>query len=167
MQKTINLLGIIALGSFVAGMFPAVGIYFSILGFILTTVLYAKVDKLGYGTNLLNFTLYQWVVILVPTGILTYLGVERFSQGSNGVTYLIIMLVVALLLFLAFTNYFIAKSLLSLGEQTDSLWFKISGTLTKVGAFTMPILLGMLFVMLAQPFFLLGCILYKPTGELK
>ena len=167
MQKTINLLGVIALGSFVAGMFPDIGFVFSILGMVLITVLYAKVDKLGYGTNLLNFTLYLWALILVPTGILVYLGIDSFSKSSNGIMYLIIVLTVALLLFLAFTNYFIAKNLLSLGEQTDSLWFKISGTLTKVGAFTMPVLLGMLFVMLAQPFFLLGCILYKPTGELK
>lgn len=167
MQKTINLLGIVALGSLVAGMFPVIGVYFSVLGLVLTTVLYAKVDKLGYGTTLLNFTIYQWVVMLVPTGILTYLGVERFSQGSNGLTYLIIMLVVALLLFLAFINYFIAKSLLVLGEKTDSLWFKVSGTLTKVGAFTMPVLLGFVFIVLAQPFFLLGCILFKPVGEIK
>jgi uncharacterized membrane protein len=166
MTKTLNVLGILALAAFILGMIPSIGGLFSIVGLILTTVLYAKIDKLGYDTHLLKFTLYQWLVALIPLSVVLVLGWKfAESKDNSSLTYIMMALCEGLLLFLAVINYFVAKSLLLIGDEANNQWFKISGILTKVGAYTMPISLGLLFVMLAQPFFLLGCIVYKPNSS--
>lgn len=164
----INALGWVALITMIIGGMTSgigVGIFFSVLGFILTTILYYKIDKLGYGTTLFNFTIYQYLIALVPTGLLVYLGVNNYSDKSHGVLFLVCVLVFALLLFLAILNYFIAKSLNAIGAATHNTWFKISGVLTKIGAYTLPVLVGFFFVILAQPFFLLGCATYNPIAR--
>jgi hypothetical protein len=87
-------------------------------------------------------------------------------MASEGKLFYIALIVVELfLLFLGFSNYFIAKSLLIISKKTGNIWFKISGILTKIGAFTMPVAVGMLPLALAQPFFLIGCIVYKPAEQ--
>ena len=164
----INALGyftliIMIIGGMTSGI--GVGIILSIIGFIITTILYYKIDKLGYGTTLFNFTIYQYLIALIPTGILAYFGINQYSAKSHGVIFLISVLIFALLIFLAVLNYFIAKSLLAIGKSTSNTWYNISGILTKIGAYTMPVFVGIFFVMLAQPFFLLGCATYNPNLE--
>lgn len=163
MVRQINILGFIALGSFVLGMIPSIGMWFSIIGMILTMILYSLVDKLGYGTNLFKINLYQWIAVIIPLLVLSLLGVKFAEAGNDrGVNLVLLGLCLVLLLFLAGVNYLVAKNLTLIGHKSSNLWFKVSGGLTKAGAYTMPVLIGLVFVMLAQPIFLLGCITYKP-----
>lgn len=158
--------GIVALVAFVLGMIPGfIGALCSIAGLLITTMLYHKVDKLGYGSQLLKLTIYQWIAVLIPLGALFIIGIKYAESdlSSNGLTYVLLGLCEVLLLVLAVINYFVAENLLSIGIKSNNFWFRISGTLTKFGAFTMPIALGLIFVILAQPLFLLGCIIYKPV----
>lgn len=164
MKLSINLLGVLAMACLLLGAIPGLGILASIMGFILTTWLYARIDKLNYGTNLFNFSLSQWFLVLIPTGILMYLGIDNYLNQSKGILFLIFTLLFALLLFLAIANYFIAKSLILIGEKTNNSWLKLSGYLTKIGAFSLPVVVGLLFIILAQPFFLLGCITFQHNG---
>lgn len=164
MVRQINILGFIALASFVLGMVPDIGMWFSIIGMILTMVLYSRVDKLGYGTNLFKINLYQWVAVIIPLLILSILGIKFADSGNDrGVNFILLGLCLVLLLFLAGVNYFVAKNLSLIGQKSNNFWFRVSGGLTKAGAYTMPVLIGLLLVMLAQPIFLLGCIVYKPA----
>lgn len=104
---------------------------------------------------------------MIPAmGFLAYINLDKSAlTNSSMFKYLSIAVVVALLLFLTYTTYLVAVNLLTLGENSDNLSFKISGVLTKVAAFTMPLMgLGLLFLVLAQPIFLLGCIMYKPSS---
>ncbi len=168
MARQINILGFIALGSFVLGMIPSIGMWFSIIGMILTMILYSLVDKLGYGTNLFKINLYQWIAVIIPLLVLSLLGVNFAEAGNNrGVNLVLLGLCLVLLLFLAGVNYLVAKNLTLIGQKSSNLWFRVSGGLTKAGAYTMPVLIGLVFVMLAQPIFLLGCIAYKPQAATK
>lgn len=160
----INTLGAIALVIMVIGGLTSgfgAGILLAIIGFILTMILYYKIDKQGFGTTLFNFSIYQFLIAIIPTGLLIYFGVNQYLHKNHGTVFLIIMLIVALLVFLAIINYFVAKSLLKIGDITGNAWFKVSGVLTKIGAYLLPVLIGFFFVILAQPFFLLGCVTYK------
>ena len=163
MTRQINILGIIALGSFILGMIPDVGMWFSIVGMILTMILYNQVDKLGYGTNLFKINLYQLLAVIAPVLVLSLLGIKFADSGNDrGIALVLVGLCLVLLLFLAWVNYLVAKNLSVIGQKSANFWFKLSGSLTKAGAYTMPVLVGLLLVMLAQPIFLLGCIVYKP-----
>lgn len=162
--SSINRLGWMALITLILGSLTSsfgVGIIISIISLILTTMLYKQIDELGYGTNLFNFSISQYLIAGVPTGLMVYFGVNEYSSKSHGVLFLVGAVILALLLFVAILNYFIAKSLLIVAEKSDNAWFKISGVLTKFGAYTVPVLFGFMLLILAQPFFLIGCIVYK------
>lgn len=165
MVRQINRLGFIALVSFVLGMVPGIGVWFSIIGMILTMVVYSRVDKLGYGTSLFKINLYQWVAVIIPLLILSVLGIKFADSGNDrGVDFILLALCLVLLLFLAGVNYFVAKNLSLIGHKSNNFWFRTSASLTKIGAYTLPVLIGFLPIILAQPIFLLGCIVYKPDG---
>jgi len=161
---SINRLGWMALITLILGSLTSsfgIGIIISIISLIITTILYKHIDQLGYGTTLFNFSIYQYLVAGIPTGLMVYFGVSEYSNKSHGVLFMVALVILALLLFVATLNYFIAKSLLIVAEKNDNAWFKISGVLTKMGAYTVPVLIGFMLLILAQPFFLIGCIVYK------
>ena len=167
MHKQINLLGGIALALFAASAVPSLA-WLSLPGLILLMYLYLQIDKLGFGSKLFRISLIQLIPMIPAMGFLAYINLDKSALTNSSVfTYLSIAVVVALLLFLTYTTYLVAMNLLTLGENSDNLSFKISGVLTKIGAFTMPLMgLGLLFLVLAQPIFLLGCIMYKEVGVL-
>lgn len=167
MHKQINLLGGIALALFATSVIPS--LQWSLLpGLILLMYLYLQIDKLGFGSKLFRIFLIKLLPMIPAVGFLAYINLDKSALMNNSIlTYLSIAVIVALLLFLTYTTYFVAVSLLILGENSDNLLFKISGVLTKVAAFTMPLMgLGLLFLVLAQPIFLLGCIMYKEVEVL-
>jgi hypothetical protein len=136
----------------------------SLLGLIGLLYLYRLVDQLGPGLKLLKVSVYQLLFSVPIMGIIVYLNYGNPQLLSGEVThYLSLALLLGLLLILAYTNYLVANYLLQLSKQLQhNLWFKLSGILTKVAAFTMPVFgIGMLLLLLAQPIFLLGCITLK------
>lgn len=165
MNKQINLIGGIALILFAAGAFPKLE-WLALPGLILLMYLYLQIDKLGFGSKLFRISLIQLIPLLPAMGFLAYINLDQAAVTNNSMlNYLSIALIVGLLLFLTYTTYLVATNLLLLGKNANNLWFKISGALTKVAAFTMPLMgLGLLFLVLAQPIFLLGCIIYKPSN---
>lgn len=165
MSKQINLLGGMALILFAAGAFPKLE-WLALPGLILLMYLYLQIDKLGFGSKLFRISLIQLIPLLPAMGFLAYINLDQAALANNlMLNYLSIALIVGLLLFLTYTTYLVATNLLLLGKNANNLWFKISGVLTKVAAFTMPLMgLGLLFLVLAQPIFLLGCIIYKPNN---
>ena len=166
MNKQINLIGGIALILFAAGAFPKLE-WLALPGLILLMYLYLQIDKLGFGSKLFRISLIQLIPLLLAMGFLAYINLDQAAVTNNSMlNYLSIALIVGLLLFLTYTTYLVATNLLLLGKNANNLWFKISGVLTKVAAFTMPLMgLGLLFLVLAQPIFLLGCIIYKPSNS--
>ncbi len=157
MSHSIRQLGIWGMVAFVLSLTPSwLSILAGISCMILTMVLYAKLDKLAYGTNLFNLNLRQWGIALLPAGAIFYLAYMEFNDDHWFV--LLSLITVSLLVFLAIVNYFIAKSLLILAAQLPNNWFYYSGRLTQFAAYTMPILLGFFLLILAQPLFLMGCI---------
>lgn len=165
MHKQINLLGGIALALFAAGAIPSLA-WLSLPGLILLIYLYLQVDKLGFGSKLFRISLIQLIPMIPAMGFLAYINLNKSVLDNSAVLmYVSVAVVVALLLFLTYTTYLVAVNLLTLGENSGNLSFKISGVLTKLAAFTMPVMgLGLLFLVLAQPIFLLGCIMYKPSN---
>lgn len=165
MSKQINLLGGIALALFAAGVVPSLE-WLALPGLILLMYLYLQIDKLGFGSKLFRISLFQLVLMLPAMGFLAYINLNKSAlDNSTTMIYSSVAVVVALLVFLTYTNYLVAVNLSHLGKSSDNLFFKISGVLTKVAAFTMPLMgLGLLFLVLAQPIFLLGCIVYKPSN---
>ncbi|AUR52680.1 DUF996 domain-containing protein [Aquella oligotrophica] len=162
--SSINRLGWMALITLILGSVTSsfgIGIIISIISLIITTMLYKRIDDMGYGTSLFNFSISQYLIAGVPTGLMVYFGVSQYTDKSHGVMFLVAIVILALLLFVAILNYFIAKSLLIVAEKCDNAWFKISGILTKFGAYTVPVLIGFMLLILAQPIFLIGCITFK------
>ena len=138
MNKQINLIGGIALILFAAGAFPKLeGL--ALPGLILLMYLYLQIDKLGFGSKLFRISLIQLIPLLPAMGFLAYINLDQAAVTNNSMlSYLSIALIVGLLLFLTYTTYLVATNLLLLGKNANNLWFKISGVLTKVAAFTMP-----------------------------
>ena len=134
-------------------------------GLVILMYLYLLIDKLGFGSKLFKISLIQLVFAIPAMGFVALVNLDHNLVVSNNLLYYVsLIVVIACLLFLAYTSYLVALNLLLLGKNSNNMWFKISGTLTKVAAFTMPVLgLGFLFLVLAQPIFLLGCITYKKT----
>ena len=167
MNKQINLLGGLALILFAAGAVPKLE-WLALPGLILLMYLYLQIDKLGFGSKLFRISMIQLIPLLPAMGFLAYINLDQGAVTNNSMlSYFSIALIVGLLLFLTYTTYLVATNLLLLGKNANNLWFKISGALTKVAAFTMPLMgLGLLFLVLAQPIFLLGCITYKEVEVL-
>jgi uncharacterized membrane protein len=77
------------------------------------------------------------------------------------VMFITVGMFVALLLFLGYTDYVIAKHLRVLSENTHNKWFYYSGKLLSVSVYTMPIIIGLYLSIIAGVVFVVGCILYK------
>lgn len=162
-NKQLNILGLAGLILFAAGALPSLS-WLTLPGLIVLMYLYLAIDKLGFGSKLFKISLVQLIFALPAMGFVAYVNLDHNLVANNqSLYYVSLAIVVGCLLFLAYTSYLVALNLLLLGKNSNNMWFKISGVLTKVGAFTMPVLgLGFLFLVLAQPIFLLGCITYKP-----
>jgi hypothetical protein len=164
MSSSINRTGAFALSAFALSLIPSwLSLISGLSAIILTTVLYAKIDKLGHGTNLFNLSLRQWGISLFPTAILVYFSYKQLHNHHWVILFFLVIL--SLLVFLAIINYFIAQSLLSLSIKLHNKWFYYSGLLTKFAAYTMPLFIGFFLLILAQPVFLIGCIFYQ-EGQL-
>ncbi len=160
--KQLNILGFIGILLFAAGAVPSLS-WLTLPGLVILMYLYLLIDKLGFGSKLFKISVIQLIFAIPAMAFVAFVNLDhKLVANSNMLYYVSLLVVIACLLFLSYTSYLIALNLLLLGKNSNNMWFKISGVLTKVAAFTMPILgLGFLFLVLAQPIFLLGCITYK------
>lgn len=165
MEKTIRILGIIGLVSVISPEFINFGaianIVLGVVGTVVGCYLFYLLGKAHGDMVLFKTNLVQTLVLSPVVLLLSLVAASKNSLTNNFVLYSVLGATIILLLFLAFTNYKLAKHLGVLSKKVDSLYFKYSSILLFVSAYTMPVLIGFLFFAIAFVLFLLGCIMYK------
>ena len=172
MERNIRILGIIGLVSVISPEFINLGAMFNIvLGLVSTVVgcyLFYVLGKAHGEMTLFKTNLVQTLVLSPVVLLLSFIAASKEALANNFVLYSVLGITIILLLFLAFTNYKLAKHLSALSKKVDNLYFKYSSILLLISAYTMPVLIGFLFFAIAFVLFLLGCVMYKSpaTNEL-
>lgn len=158
MKLSIRNLAILALVLLVLGAVPSViSFVASIVSIILIMLLYSKLDKLNVHTNLykLSVKLYGVVLCLIlPLLIFRAFGLEHSDLGR----VIEILFLEGLLIVLAFLNYKIANNMFVLANKSQNMMMKIAAWITRVGAWTTPMVIGLIVIGFAQIFFLIACI---------
>lgn len=168
MEKRIRNLGIIALICIIVPEFISSTILNVVLGAVGTVLGCYLFYALGreYGEEgLFKINILQNVIALPAVAILGYIASNKDALANNVVLYSMYGLMILLLLFLAFTNYKLAKYLTSLSKKTANQYFRFSGLLLVISAYTTPIIIGILFFAVAFVLFLLGCVMFKTPQQ--
>lgn len=166
MEKKIRLWGVIGLiASFGTepSLFGVIGSgVMTVISVVVVTYLLYLLSKIHDELTLFKMSITQTVVYSPVVIFLGYVATKQAELSSNSVLlYGVFAVLILTLLFLAVTNFMIGKRMRVLADKVDNAYFKISGILLQVSAYTMPILIGLFIFIVALVFFLIGCILYK------
>lgn len=164
MEKRIRNLGIISLACIIIPEFissTVLNVLLGTIGTILGCYLFYTLGREYGEEGLFKINILQNIIALPAVGILSYIATNKDALASSAVLYGVYALIILLLLFLAFTNYKLAKHLTSLSKKTSNQYFRFSGLLLFISAYTTPIIIGILFFAVAFVLFLLGCVMFK------
>lgn len=143
---------------------------FEFVAFIAVLVLLLDFDKL-FATKLTKLYLVRAIVGVLSI-LFIYFGGASIAQVSENhqesILPMVILLVIGTVLFIALiyvamVTYNMACQITNIGNQNNSYYFKFSGLFMKIGAFTLPILVGWMICWLADVLFVIGCIVFETT----
>lgn len=155
MRRKLNYLGMLGLATTILSIIPSLS-WLNVVSLVILLYLYNKLDQLSLGLKLMKFTVWS-TALAIPLGLVLF----YCLQQSKDILIVGLVIVFLLVLFLAYINYRVAEMLFTVAQKTNNKHFQTSAKLTKMGAYTLPCLVGFIFIVIAQIFFFLGCITYK------
>jgi uncharacterized membrane protein len=162
LQTKVRILGVISLVCIaLSSLVSLVGAVFTVVGVIIWCYLFYILTNRYGQRKLFNLTCIQSIVATPIALWFLYITVYPDVMKHDTVMFITVGMFVALLLFLGYTDYVIAKHLRVLSENTHNKWFYYSGKLLSVSVYTMPIIIGLYLSIIAGVVFVVGCILYK------